>query len=229
MKFNGLFQTRVVQAGVTFWKDANVKESEIGVDSSVGDNSILRYCTLADGVEIGRRNTLDHAEIGTGTYTGEFTMAKYASIGKYCAISWNVSIGGANHDLHHLALTPVHRILREKAMGGYASWEAQKCVIGCDVWLAAGCHVLRGVTVGHGAVVAANSTVTHDVPPYAVVAGSPAKVVKYRFSEDIIERLLKVQWWDFSIDILRVQCREILSHDLQEDDLRKLELIRKSM
>ncbi len=230
MKFSGVFPTPIVQDGVRFWKDASVTESEIGYGSSVGDNAILRYCTLAERVEIGRRNTLDHVEIGTGTYSGEFTIAKYVSIGKYCAISWNVSIGGANHELHHLALTPVHRILQEKdAQGGYLSWKTQNCSIGHDVWLAAGCHILRGVSVGNGAVVAANSVVTKDVPPYAIVAGIPAKIIKFRFSEEIIQGLLEVRWWDFPLDVLRSQCRDLLSREVSADDVQKLAEIRSGL
>ena len=228
-KFNGIFTIPAKQREVMFWKDVNVKNTERGVGSSVGDNSILRDSILADWVEIGRRNTLDHVKIGTGTYTGEFTIAKYATIGKYCAISWNVSIGGANHDLHHLTLTPSFRILREKSTSEYLSWERQECLVGNDVWLSAGCHVLRGVTIGHGAVVAANSVVTKDVPPYAIVAGSPAKVIKYRFPEKVIQQLLQVQWWDFPLEVLRDQCRDLLERDLSEEDINFLQFIRNKL
>lgn len=71
-----------------------------------------------------------------------------------------------------------------------------------DVWIGHGATIMNGVTVHNGAVVVANSTVTKDVPPYAIVAGNPAKIVKYRFSEDIVEKLLKISWWNWSSETI---------------------------
>ena len=76
-------------------------------------------------------------------------------------------------------------------------------VIGHDVWIGAGTHVLSGVTVGTGAVIGAGSVVTRDVPPYAVAVGAPARVVRFRFDEDIIRRLLESQWWEWSHEEIR--------------------------
>ncbi len=221
--FNGRFQSgKTVLEGVTFWNEASVIESEIGLGSSVGDQTIIRKSSLGEQVEIGRRNTIDNCSIGNGTYTCEFTIMKYATIGKYCAISWNVSVGGANHDIHRLAVTPVQRVLQEKVTEIYPSFQNEGCHIGNDVWLAAGCHVLRNVTIGNGAVIGANSVVTKDIPPYAIAVGSPAKVVCYRFSKEIIEKLQEIQWWDFPPKLLR-ECKDIFTHDLKMEDILKIE------
>ena len=75
-------------------------------------------------------------------------------------------------------------------------------VIGSDVWIATRAMIMSGVTIGHGAVVAARSVVTRDVPPYAIVAGSPAKVIKYRFPPELIDRFLRLAWWEFDRDQL---------------------------
>lgn len=147
-----------------------LEESHINDGVSIGDFSLVRNSVLQDNVEIGRRNTIDHAKFDRGTYTGEFCVAKYCSVGKYCAISWNVSIGGANHDISHLAVSPLHRIVG-LPVEKYSSFEDEKVVIGNDVWIAAGAHILRDVTVGDGAVIAANAVVTKDVPPYSIVGG----------------------------------------------------------
>lgn len=69
-------------------------------------------------------------------------------------------------------------------------------VIGSDVWLGEGVSIMPGVTIGHGAVIATNSTVVSDVPPYAIYGGNPAKLIKYRFTPEIIEALLDLKWWD---------------------------------
>lgn len=76
---------------------------------------------------------------------------------------------------------------------------ASHTMIGNDVWLGNHVIVKDGITIGDGAIVGANSVVTHDVPPYAIVAGNPARIIRFRFPEDKIERLLKVQWWRFSV------------------------------
>ena len=75
--------------------------------------------------------------------------------------------------------------------------------IGNDVWIAANVCVLRGLTVGDGAVIGAGSVVTKDIPPYAIVVGNPAHVVKYRFAEEVIPRVIALKWWDWPYDVIR--------------------------
>lgn len=79
----------------------------------------------------------------------------------------------------------------------------EKVVINNDVWIGMKSTIMGGVTVGNGAIIAAHSVVTKDVPPYAVVGGVPAKIIKYRFTEDIIEGLQKSEWWNQPDDVLR--------------------------
>lgn len=88
-------------------------------------------------------------------------------------------------------------------VGGTEPIEAASITIGSDVWMATQAMVLGGVTIGHGAVVAARSVVTRDVPPYAVVAGTPARVVRYRFDEETVSRLLSLAWWTWPEDQVR--------------------------
>jgi virginiamycin A acetyltransferase len=90
--------------------------------------------------------------------------------------------------------------------------------IGNDVWIGTQCVILSGSTIGDGAVIAANSVVTADIPPYAIAAGSTAKVLRYRFSDAIIERLLNLQWWHWSRSKLE-QNRALFEGDLTEDKL----------
>ena len=89
--------------------------------------------------------------------------------------------------------------------------------IGNDVWIGQSTIILSGVTIGDGAIIGANSLVTKDVKPYAVVGGNPAKLIKYRFDEDTIDKLLKIKWWDWSIDKI-IHNR----HLLNSDDFEKL-------
>ena len=182
---------------VKLYRQASVKQSVLSNSVSVGDDSIIRFSKLSEKVEIGRRNTIDHVSIGRSTYTGEFCIIKYSLIGKYCSISWNVSIGGANHQIERLSSAPLHRVIEGIIPEEYKSFKEEKITIGNDVWIGSGVSILRGVTIGDGAVIAAGAVVTKDVPPYAIAGGVPAKILKFRFDKTVVEELLKIQWWDW--------------------------------
>lgn len=79
---------------------------------------------------------------------------------------------------------------------------SERIMIGNDVWIGDGCYISRGVTIGDGAVVAARATVVKDVPPYTIVGGTPARVIKPRFPQETVDRLLASQWWDYGLAIL---------------------------
>ena len=88
-------------------------------------------------------------------------------------------------------------------------------MLGNDVWIGMEAVILPGVTIGDGAIAAAKSVVTHDVPPYAIVAGNPAKVVKRRFDQRTIDRLLKVAWWDWPVDKITRNLNAIRGADIR--------------
>ena len=99
--------------------------------------------------------------------------------------------------------------------------------MGNDVWVGMSAVVLPGVNVADGAVIGAGSVVTKNVPPYAIVAGNPAKVLKYRFPDNIIDRLLSLQWWNFSDEMLR-ESSELFKSFLDVDVLERLEALKHS-
>ena len=121
-------------------------------------------------------------------------------VGKFCSIATNVyfMIDG-NHRIDGFTSYPLH-ILR--ADSDTRPWGKSIPVIGNDVWIGMNAVIYSGVTIGDGAVVAGNAVVTKSVPPYAVVGGNPAKILKYRFSPEIIEKLLKLKWWDLPLDTI---------------------------
>ena len=84
-------------------------------------------------------------------------------------------------------------------------------IVGNDVWLGYGALVMPGVNIGHGAVVAAGSLVASDVPPYAIVAGNPARVVRRRYDDADVERLLRAAWWDWPVELVSEHARTIMS------------------
>lgn len=129
------------------------------------------------------------SSIGDYTYIGFNCFITKALIGRYCSIANDVAIGQGEHNLNRVS-TSSHFY-----SDSYNELVKEDCVIGDDVWIAHGSIIRRGVTIGTGAVVGANSFVNKDVPPFAVVAGNPARIIRYRFEKDIQDRILASRWW----------------------------------
>jgi virginiamycin A acetyltransferase len=127
-------------------------------------------------------------------------------IGKFCALAEGIRfiMNGANHAMSGFSTYPFN-IFGHGWEKGFdpATWKRElrgDTVVGNDVWIGMEAVIMPGVKIGDGAIVAARSVVTHDVPPYAIAAGNAARVVKRRFPDDVIERLLAVAWWDWPVD-----------------------------
>lgn len=126
-----------------------------------------------------------------------------ADIGSFVSIANVVVIGGGRHPMEWVAMSPVFYEGRDSVKAKFSIHKrehSKRVTIGNDVWIGRSAIVLPGVKIGHGAVVGAGAVVTKDVPAYGVVAGNPARLIRYRFEESIIQRLLKIRWWDYTDD-----------------------------
>ncbi len=196
-----------VHESATLFKDVIVKNSKISKNASIGDFTKIKNCQLYESVIIDRNNHVDSSTIGRFSYTGKNSLILHADIGCFCPISWNVSIGGADHDYsrmtQHSFLYNSNNNLRPADRDPAYDRYLEQVRIGNDVWIAAGAVITRGVSIGDGAVIGANAVVTRDIPPYAIAVGLPAKVIKYRFSDEIIELMMQLKWWQWSEDKIR--------------------------
>lgn len=137
--------------------------------------------------------------LSDGLYIGENTYIGYCKqIGKYTSISYDVKIGLMSHPLNYLSTSPIFYSKRRgwvtKSL--YNEQENGIVEIGNDVLISANAVILAGVKIGNGAVIGAGAIVNKDVSPYAIVAGVPAKLIKYRFSDNHIATLENSKWWD---------------------------------
>lgn len=147
--------------------------------------------------------------VGRYTYgTPQFKVwseGERIDIGAFCSIADDVIIfGGGEHRLDWVTTYPLRIALNSPGAGhdGHPHTKG-RTVIGNDVWIGHGAMVVSGVTVGDGACIGAGAVVSKDVPPYAIVAGNPARVVRRRFDEQAIAQLLQIRWWTWPIDRIR--------------------------
>lgn len=155
------------------------------------------------------------SDFSCGAYTGISPtdsvgrLLHHVSIGRYCSIAAGVCISPGNHPLDRLSTHCVvyndtiwrwainHRGSLLSHTAAYS--DSSPVVIGNDVWIGHGAFIKGGVVIGDGAVVGAHAVVTKDVPPYAIVGGVPARVIRYRFDEETIRELLEIKWWNYDI------------------------------
>jgi acetyltransferase-like isoleucine patch superfamily enzyme len=131
---------------------------------------------------------MNHCTFGKYGYVASNTILNYCEVGAYCSIAPAVQIGGMEHPYWELA---TNTLLTSECIKGKIT------VIGHDVWIGAGSIIKQGITIGDGAVIGANSFVNKDVPPYAIVVGSPAKLIKFRFNENLQKLVKESGFWKY--------------------------------
>lgn len=141
-------------------------------------------------------------------------------IGKFCSIGKNTSILEYNHKTTSISSYHINKNIYKENQE-LDIYSKGSIIVGHDVWIGMNASILTGVKIGHGAIIAAGSIVNTDVPDYAIVAGSPAQVIKYRFSEEIISRLLEINWWDWSLKRIELN-KKLFMKDMEIKDLENI-------
>ncbi len=167
----------------------------------------IENTNLSCGVRLYGRGKVTKSKIGSYTYIHTDSTIAYAEIGKFCSIAQNTIIAQGEHPADFISTHPVfyskNAPWNDKFSNEDIIEEHSSVIIGNDVWIGAGCYIKDGVKIGNGAIIASGSVVVKNVPDYAIVGGVPAKLIKYRFSEEIIKLLSDLKWWDYDIDILK--------------------------
>lgn len=208
---------------------ATLTKSKINRKSSVGSGTVITHskigkeCIIGKNCEINLVNFTNNVTVNDGTvfWNGASIHAQGASVefGSYSSIAKGLEV----YCYGHKYTTPSTYYVNKRFYGkdsGFDRTEPKSVIIGSDVWIGSRVTILPNVRIGCGAIVGAGAVVTHDIPPYAIVVGNPAKIVKYRFSSEIIEKLMALRWWDFSPDMFQAEpMRRFLTEDCTVESL----------
>ena len=166
--------------------------------AAVFNNCVGKHTRIEVGYAVNLNETSleGGVKIGAWTYSNEGTNIKHATIGRYCSIAPRVTISPNRHPTNWLS---THPAVLSRSLPQYNDNVNRNVAIGNDVWIGTGAVIMAGVRIGDGAVVGSNTIVTRDVNQYEIVVGTPQRVLRKRFSDETIDKLLRLQWWDYDI------------------------------
>lgn len=190
------------------------EEPHIHPSCHIVDSQIGAYTDLA------ANTTLIESTFGDYSYTAGDVSIVYTDVGKFSNIASHARINPGNHPtwrvtMHHMTYRRKQYGFGDQDENEFFNWRrSHRCTIGHDTWLGHGAIVMPGVSIGHGAVVGSGAVVTKDVEPFMIVAGVPAKVIRSRFDDATVEKLLAIAWWDWDRQTLEARFDDLLNMDL---------------
>lgn len=170
-------------------------------NSRLSFSAVLLNCKIDKTAAVRQKSRLYGVDLGRYSYVARNTLIQNTSIGAFCSVSEGCNIGMPSHPADFVSTSPVFLSGRNYLRKNFAEIPYEDCpktVIKNDVWIGAHAQLKSGITVGNGSIIAAGAVVTKDVPPYAVVGGVPAKIIRFRFDGETAESLKKSQWWELS-------------------------------
>ncbi len=206
-----------ISAKSELFKDSLLNSLPVGLaqldETGISNGRFLKHCLFEKSVNQCSPVISQNPDTFVGAYSymndgGYFRSNVF--IGRFCSIGRRVSIGAGSHPMTGLS---THPLLVHGRGRPYSDSEAlalrfrnalySPTVIGNDVWIGDGVVIVPGITIGTGAVIGANSVVTKNVPPYAIVGGVPATVIRHRFPEETVSRLVASEWWEYPVEVIR--------------------------
>ncbi|MES2480145.1 MAG: CatB-related O-acetyltransferase [Bacteroidota bacterium] len=168
------------------------------IDGKYHSTTVVSNCQLGKKVKVGKHSYCGNSSIGDFSYLSGLNIVVNTQIGKFCSIGSFVSICTGNHPTSSFVSTsPVFYSLHGYTFADKEYFKESGTVeIGNDVWIGSNVVVVDNIKIGHGAIVAAGAVVTQDVPDYAIVGGIPARLIRMRFDEETVEKLLASEWWN---------------------------------
>ncbi len=151
-----------------------------------------------NNVSLGQCEIHQECAFGLHSYMNSGLVRSQVVVGRYCSIGRNVIIGSGSHDFGALSTSPALKTNSNPPVLKYADPSKEiRVKVGNDVWVGDNAYIMSGITIGDGSIIASGSIVTKNVPPYAIVGGIPAKIIKMRFSQELIQAIESVRWFEF--------------------------------
>lgn len=198
---------------------ARIATSTIGPDCTLEQEAESYGTTLADHVQLQRCAQLTDTTLGRYSYAGWQSFLSRVTIGSFCSIGPGVQAGLGEHPIDRGTTSPAFYSTRKQCGATFASadlfTECRPITIGHDVWIGARVFIRDGINIGSGAIVAAGAVVTRDAPAYAIVGGTPARLLRMRFPDAQVARLLAIAWWEWSDDRLRAAQPLLAAADIE--------------
>ena len=195
---------------------------------NIAFSSRVEYSKVSKKAKVYGKCKLLQASLGDYSYVGPHSRLTFADVGKYCSIAGDVMLGMGTHTLDKLSTSPIFTETKNATTYSWVKVSAmnpyKRVTVGNDVWIGVRAMIMGGLIIGDGAVVAAGAIVTKDVPPYAVVAGVPAKVIRYRFPQEVIDRLEALQWWNLPEEVLKSHLALFQSDEINIEEIEKIAL-----
>ena len=203
-------------------KDPNGNEYDETVvfhDGANVINSKFEGCNF-----VGRNSTVTYSSFGKYSYVSQFSIVKNSQIGRFTSISWGCSVGPEDHDFNRLTSSSVLTSTKTFTLFNHKFYNPfeKECSVGNDCWIGCNSTVLRGVKIPDGVVVGAHSLVTKSPPPYSIVVGAPARVLKFRFKKEIIDILLEMKWWNYPDSTIKSLDFAFSKENVEMEDLIKV-------
>ncbi len=187
---------------------------ELSSEPLVHEDCRIKDSVLGAWSEVGRNTSIVESSFGAYSYTAGDVAIIYADIGPFCSIASHVRINPGNHAMWRVAQH--HMTYRRKRFGfaetddeTFFKWRRDHpCLVGHDVWIGHGAVIMPGVKIGSGAIVGSGAVVTHDIGPYEVWVGVPARLLRRRFDEETSEGLESSRWWEWDHETIKSRLPE---------------------
>lgn len=192
------------------------KGHQLGEEPYIHPSCHIRDSSVGPWTALGANTWLVESSFGDYSYTAGNVQIIYSEVGKYCSIANSVRINPGNHPQwrvtqHHMTYRRVHYGLGVEDDKEFFQWRRDhKCVIGHDVWIGHGAVIMPGVKIATGAIIGSGAVVTKDIGPYEIAVGVAARVIKKRFDDATIEKLLASEWWNWDRQTLEANFNDLL-------------------
>lgn len=199
---------------------ASIRNSTLTANVLIETGSEIMNSRINEWAALGSDVAFDSSSLGSYSYIASGALLTGTSVGLFCSIGPGVVCGYGDHPANWISSSPVFYSPNQQCGTTFLSTsnfkECEPVIIGNDVWIGANAVIRNGVAIGHGAIVGAGACVVCDVPPYSIMGGVPAKLIRMRFESSIVERLLKVEWWSFPPTTLKDNAWRWNTEDAEE-------------